>query len=124
MLLRKYESIEVTDNGYLIHGDVAAVLLVFMTDDIIRIRVHFDSRTPMKEESYTLVMTAWPDRMDELLKDERTRITPLMVPYTETEKDLTFATKTVKLVSQGAFQFCAVRCTRQPAVPRSERTCL
>ena len=60
MLLRKYESIEVTDNGYLIHGDVAAVLLVFMTDDIIRIRVHFDSRTPMKEESYTLVMTAWP----------------------------------------------------------------
>ena len=25
MLLRKYESIEVTDNGYLIHGDVAAV---------------------------------------------------------------------------------------------------
>lgn len=98
MLLRKYESIEVTDNGYLIHGDVAAVLLVFMTDDIIRIRVHFDSKTPMKEESYTLVMTAWPDRMDELLKDERTRITPLMVPYTETEKDLTFATKTVKLV--------------------------
>lgn len=86
MLLRKYESIEATDNGYLIHGDVAAVLLVFMTHDIIRIRVHFDSRTPMKEESYTLVMTAWPDRMDELLKDERTRITPLMVPYTETEK--------------------------------------
>lgn len=50
MLLRKYESIEVTDNGYLIHGDVAAVLLVFMTDDIIRIRVHFVSKTPMKEE--------------------------------------------------------------------------
>ena len=42
-------------------------------------------------------MTAWPDRMDELLKDERTRITPLMVPYTETETDLTFATITVKL---------------------------
>ena len=91
MLLRKYESIETTDNGYLIHGDAADVLLVFMTDDIIRIRVHFDRSTPMKEESYTLVMTAWPDRMDELLKDERTRITPLTVPYTETEKDLTFA---------------------------------
>ena len=44
MLLRKYESIEATDNGYLIHGDVAAVLLVFMTDDIIRIRVHFERR--------------------------------------------------------------------------------
>ena len=43
-----------------------------MTDDIIRIRVHFDKGTPMEEESYTLVTTAWEDRMDTLLKDERT----------------------------------------------------
>ena len=59
MLLRKYESIEVTDNGYLIHGDVAAVLLVFMTDDIIRIRVHFDSRTPHERR----ILYAGYDRM-------------------------------------------------------------
>lgn len=59
MLLRSFESFEKTENGYLIHGDAADVKLVFMTDDIIRIRVHFDKGTPMEEESYTLVTTAW-----------------------------------------------------------------
>lgn len=64
MLLRSFESFEKTENGYLIHGDAADVKLIFMTDDIIRIRVHFDKGTPMEEESYTLVTTAWEDRMD------------------------------------------------------------
>ena len=40
MLLRSFESFEKTENGYLIHGDAADVKLIFMTDDIIRIRVH------------------------------------------------------------------------------------
>ena len=92
MLLRSFESFEKTENGYLIHGDAADVKLIFMTDDIIRVRVHFDKGTPMEEESYTLVTTAWEDRMDTLLKDERTRITALDVPCTEDEKTLTFET--------------------------------
>ena len=41
--------------------------------------------------------TAWPDRMDDLLKDERTRITALDVPCTEDEKCLTFETAHVTL---------------------------
>ena len=97
MLLRSFESFEKTENGYLIHGDAADVKLIFMTDDIIRVRVHFDKGTPMEEESYTLVTTAWPDRMDDLLKDERTRITALDVPCTEDEKCLTFETAHVTL---------------------------
>lgn len=92
MLLRSFESFEKTENGYLIHGDAADVKLIFMTDDIIRIRVHFDKGTPMEEESYTLVTTAWEDRMDTLLKDERTRITALDVPCAEDDKALTFET--------------------------------
>lgn len=48
MLLRSFESFEKTENGYLIHGDAADVKLVFMTDDIIRIRVHFDKGTPWR----------------------------------------------------------------------------
>ena len=82
MLLRKFESIEKTDNGYLVHGDCADVKLIFMTDDIIRIRVSFDKK--FKEASYALVTTAWADDLDELLKEERTRITALDVPYEET----------------------------------------
>ena len=97
MLLRSFESFEKTENGYLIHGDAADVKLIFMTDDIIRVRVHFDKGTPMEEESYTLVTTAWPDRMDDLLKDERTRITALDVPCIEDEKCLTFETAHVTL---------------------------
>ena len=92
MLLKHFQSLEKTGNGYKIHGDTADILLVFMTDDIIRVRVSFDRA--FKEESYTLVTTAWPDRMDELLKDERVRITALDVPCEESEKTLTFRTRT------------------------------
>lgn len=96
MLLKHFQSVEKTENGYRIHGDNADVMLVFMTDDIIRVRVSFDRR--FKEESYTLVTTAWPDRMDKMLAGERTRITALDVPCEETDKTLTFRTATLKLV--------------------------
>ena len=96
MLLKHFQSLEKTENGYRIHGDNADVMLVFLTDDIIRVRVSFDRQ--FKEESYTLVTTAWADRMDEMLAAERTRITALDVPCEETDKTLTFRTKTLKLV--------------------------
>ncbi|MGN0995595.1 MAG: alpha-glucosidase, partial [Candidatus Ventricola sp.] len=96
MLLREFRSFEKTENGYIIHGDAADVMLVFMTDDLLRIRVSFDRA--FKEESYTLVTTAWADRMDDLLRDERTRITALDVPAEETADTVTFTTAKVKLV--------------------------
>ena len=96
MLLKHFQSLEKTENGYRIHGDNADVMLVFMTDDIIRVRVSFDRR--FREESYTLVTTAWPDRMDKLLAGERTRITALNIPCEETDKTLTFRTATLRLV--------------------------
>ena len=96
MLLKHFQSVEKTENGYRIHGDNADVMLVFMTDDIIRVRVSFDRR--FREESYTLVTTAWPDRMDKLLAGERTRITALNIPCEETDKTLTFRTATLRLV--------------------------
>ena len=95
MLLRELRSIEKTENGYLLHGDAADVMLVFMTDDIIRVRVSFNRE--FKEESYTLVTTAWPDRMDDLLKDERTRIQALDVPCQEEADKLVFFTGTCTL---------------------------
>ena len=95
MLLRELKSIEMTQNGYILHGDTADVLLIFLTDDIIRIRVSFQRN--FREESYTLVTTAWEDRMDELLKDERVRIQALKIPCVETEKKLLFSTKTCVL---------------------------
>lgn len=96
MMLHEYRSIEKTENGYLIHGDNADVMLVFMSDDVIRIRVAFDRK--FRESSYALVTTAWEDELDELFKAERTRITALDIPYEETDKKITFRTKTCKLV--------------------------
>lgn len=92
MLLRELTSIEKTAAGYILHGDAADILLIFMTDDVIRVRVSF--RRNFKEESYTLVTTAWPDRMDKLLEGERTRIQPLDIPYRQEGGKLVFATKT------------------------------
>ena len=65
MLLRRFESIEKTDNGYLVKGDSAFAKIIFLTDDIIRIRVSFDGK--FRESSYALVTTAWDDDLDEFI---------------------------------------------------------
>ncbi|MGM9973209.1 MAG: TIM-barrel domain-containing protein [Clostridiaceae bacterium] len=96
MLLKQFQSIEKSENGYLIHGDNADVNIVFMSDDIIRIRTSFDRK--FKEASYALVTTAWEDELDELFKNERTRIKALEVPYEETDKKVVFTTAKWKLI--------------------------
>ena len=95
MLLRKYISHEQTENGYVIHGDAADILLVFMTDDIIRVRVSFSRKFP--EASYALIHTAWPDRLDSLFAGERERVKALDVPCEESADALTFRTKSMTL---------------------------
>ena len=95
MLVKRYLSHEKTENGWLIHADAADVLLAFLSDDVIRVRVSFDRRFP--EQSYTLVTTAWPDRLDPLFEGERRRIAALEVPCEETDKSLRFSTATVTL---------------------------
>ena len=96
MLLKEFLSLEKISNGYLIHGDSADVMLVFMTDDIIRIRVSFSKNFP--ERSYALVHTAWADSLDELFKNERERVNALDVSFDETAKALSFSTAKLKLV--------------------------
>ena len=95
MLVKRYLSHEKTENGWLNHADAADVLLAFLSDDVIRVRVSFDRRFP--EQSYTLVTTAWPDRLDPLFEGERRRIAALEVPCEETDKSLRFSTATVTL---------------------------
>ncbi len=100
MLLRNYLSHEKTDNGWRIRGDAADVMLVFLSDDVVRIRVSFERRFP--EASYTLVTTAWEDRLDPLFEGERRRVAALDVPCAETDKELRFATATMTLVLKKA----------------------
>ena len=77
MLVNRLVSYEKTENGWLLHADTADAMIVFLTDDIVRIRVNFDHS--FDEASYTLVTTAWADRLDPLFENERQRIIALDV---------------------------------------------
>ncbi|MBQ7577057.1 MAG: DUF4968 domain-containing protein [Synergistaceae bacterium] len=96
MLVKKFISLEKTNNGYIIHADNADILLIFMTDDVIRVRVSFEKK--FVERSYALINTAWPDELDNLFAGERTRINALDISCQENEKNLTFETRTLRLV--------------------------
>ena len=52
-------------NGFSILTDGVEIRLMFVTDSIVRIRAGFDG--DFAEESYSLVMTAWEDRMDDFM---------------------------------------------------------
>lgn len=60
--------------GYALQTDAVEIRILFLTDEILRIRAGFDG--DFAEESYSLVMTAWEDRMDDVLGAERRRIMP------------------------------------------------
>lgn len=86
----RFTGMERKDGAFLLHTDNADIKVCFVTDEIVRVRASFDHE--LAEESYVLMTTAWEDRMDELFKGERTRITALDVPCAEDDKTLTFET--------------------------------
>lgn len=63
-----------SDSYFRILTNSIEIRLMFFTDSIIRIRAGFDG--DFAEESYSLITTAWEDRMDEFLGSMRKRITP------------------------------------------------
>ena len=66
-----YRAGTVTQENGIAHIQTNAVEIrvLFLTDDIVRIRAGFDG--DWDEASYSLAMTAWDSRTDELLKDYR-----------------------------------------------------
>lgn len=91
----KILGIQKKDGHYYITTDGPDFKLYFMTDDIIRLRGSFDKN--FDEESYVLTMTAWEDRLDGFLGEERTRIHALDVEYVENTTSYVFQTKTMIL---------------------------
>ena len=96
MIVKDFERLYATDNGFVVACKEALIKLVFLTDDIVRIRVSFDGR--FEEHSYALVTTAWDDDLDELFKDERKRIEAVKVEPTVLDKSIEFETKSIKLI--------------------------
>ena len=55
------------ENGYVsVRTNCVEIRVLFLTDSIVRIRAGFDG--DFAEESYSLVMTGWEDRMDGFLE--------------------------------------------------------
>ena len=92
----RFAGMETKDGYYLVHTDNADLKIVFVTDEIVRVRASFDKE--LAEESYILMTTAWEDRLDPLFEGERTRVAPVMPAVEETDSTITFATAAVKLV--------------------------
>ena len=67
----KAGAVTAKENYYSIAADAVEIRLWFLTDEILRIRAGFDG--DWDEASYSLVMTAWDSRTDELMKDYRRR---------------------------------------------------
>ena len=96
MRINRYISREAGEGRIVIHADTADVLVMAMTDDVIRVRVSFERAFP--EASYALVTTAWKDALDDLLEEERTRVVPLETEVEETASDIAISTSTLRLV--------------------------
>lgn len=92
----RFAGMETKDGYYLVHTDNADLKIVFVTDEIVRVRASFDKE--LAEESYILMTTAWEDRLDPLFEGERTRVAPVVPAVEETDSTITFATAAVKLV--------------------------
>ena len=61
------------ENGYVsVRTNCVEIRVLFLTDSIVRIRAGFDG--DFAEESYSLVMTGWEDRMDGFLEGKRKRV--------------------------------------------------
>ncbi|WP_347561882.1 hypothetical protein [Clostridium sp. E02] len=98
---------EVTQNNhsFRIMTNSIEIRIQFLTDTILRIRAGFDG--DFAEESYSLVMTAWEDRMDELMKGFRRRIEPAAASLSQTEDQAILKGAQLKVVvEKNPFRIC------------------
>lgn len=107
-------SVTQQENYFSILTDGAELRLWFLTDSIVRIRAGFDG--DFAEESYSLVLTAWEDRMDGFLKNYRKRIEVANASLEDSADAAVIQGKLLKVVvEKEPFRIC---------VYDSEGTCL
>ena len=101
----KVLAIKQQDNYVSVYTDGAEIRVLFLTDEIVRIRAGFDG--DFAEESYSLVMTAWEDRMDEFLKKYRKRITAAWTKLSDGETEAVIQGRSLKVViEKDPFRIC------------------
>ena len=97
IIIDKLLGISKKDKTFVLNTNAVPIHILFLTDDIVRIRAGFDG--DFAEESYSLVMTAWDDRMDEVLKDYRHRIEAADANLSEQEDAYILQGKKLKIVA-------------------------
>ncbi|MGL5435102.1 MAG: TIM-barrel domain-containing protein [Lachnospiraceae bacterium] len=93
------------DNYFSVLTNSIEIRIWFLTDDIVRIRAGFDG--DFAEESYSLAMTAWEDRMDDIMKKYRRRIFAADAELTDGEHCAILQGKRLKVVvEKEPFRIC------------------
>lgn len=93
------------DNYFSIETNCVEIRVFFLTDSIIRIRAGFDG--DFTEESYSLLTTAWEDRLDGFLKGYRRRIATAEAELLDGENQAVIQGRLLKLVvERDPFRLC------------------
>lgn len=93
------------DNYFSVMTNSVEIRILFLTDSILRIRAGFDG--DFAEESYSLVMTAWEDRMDDFLKGRRTRVEAAGAVLSDGDREAVIEGRILKVVvEKEPFRIC------------------
>lgn len=93
------------DNYFSVMTNAVELRMWFVTDSIVRIRAGFDG--DFAEESYSLVLTAWEDRLDDFMKGHRTRVEAKDATLTDGENQAVISgTKLDVVVEKNPFRIC------------------
>ena len=93
------------DNYFSVMTNSVEIRILFLTDSILRIRAGFDG--DFAEESYSLVMTAWEDRMDDFLKGRRTRVEAADAVLSDGDREAVIEGRNLKVVvEKDPFRIC------------------
>ena len=88
------------ENCFSVSTNAVEIRIWFLTDDILRIRAGFDG--DWDEASYSLTMTAWDSRTDELMKDCRKRVQTAAAELTDGDKQAVIQGSRLKVVVEKA----------------------
>ena len=93
------------DNYFSVMTNSVEIRILFLTDSILRIRAGFDG--DFAEESYSLVMTAWEDQMDDFLKGRRTRVEAADAVLSDGDREAVIEGRILKVVvEKEPFRIC------------------
>lgn len=93
------------ENNYTIKTDGVDIKIWFLTDTIIRIRTGFEK--DFSEGSYSLMMTAWEDRMDSVFGERRKKVVAKIPQLQENEKAYILSGEKLKvIIEKDPFRIC------------------